>query len=178
VATLSWNADGGTTVGNAIGEGVDAASLVAASQTESVVLTVDCNVLLVAALELLDRSLDVLHATWDTHLLGGEVAVKTSSVPVTRDGLGVERDLGTELLSNAGEEESGNPEVITHLNAKARTDLELPLGGHDLGVSSRDDDAGVQASLVVSLDDITAEDLSSTNPTVVWALWAGVKFGL
>jgi hypothetical protein len=39
-------------------------------------------VLHVAALELLDGSLDVLHATFDTHLLGGEVAVEAGTVPV------------------------------------------------------------------------------------------------
>jgi hypothetical protein len=47
------------------------------------------------------------------------------------------------------------------------------LGGHDLSVGTRDGDAGVQASLVVSLDDVTAEDLAGTNTAVVWALWSG-----
>jgi len=40
--------------------------------------------------------------------------VETSSVPVTWDWLWVEGDLGAELLSNAVEEETGNPEVVTH----------------------------------------------------------------
>jgi len=44
--------------------------------------TIDGDVFLVAALELLDGSLDVLHAALDAHLLGGEVAVETSTVPV------------------------------------------------------------------------------------------------
>jgi hypothetical protein len=34
--------------------------------------------------------------------------------------------------------------VVAHLDTLARTDLELPLGGHDLGVDTRDLDAGVQ----------------------------------
>jgi hypothetical protein len=35
------------------------------------------------------------------------------------------------------------------LNAQARADLVLPLGGHDLGVGTGDLDACVQAGLVV-----------------------------
>jgi len=44
------------------------------------------------------------------------------------------------------------------------------LGGHNLGVGTRDEDAGVQASLVVGLYNVSAEDLASTNTTVVWTL--------
>lgn len=68
VATFSRDTNGATTVGNARCEGVDAASLVSASKTHGVVLSVDCDVLLVAALELLDGGFDVLHATGLAHL--------------------------------------------------------------------------------------------------------------
>ena len=85
-----------------------------ASKTKSVVLSVNCNVLLVAALKLLDSGLDVLHTTLLAHLLAGEVAVKTSSVPVTWDWLGVERDLGTEFFSDTVEEETSQPKLVTH----------------------------------------------------------------
>lgn len=46
--------------------------------------------LLVTALQLLNGSLNVLHAALFSHILGREVAVKTSTVPVTGHGLGVE----------------------------------------------------------------------------------------
>jgi hypothetical protein len=85
-----------------------------ASKAKGVVLSVDCDVLLVAALKLLDSSLNVLHASFLAHLFGRKVAVKTSSVPVTWDWLGVERDLRTELLGNAVEKETGKPKVVTH----------------------------------------------------------------
>jgi hypothetical protein len=49
-------------------------------------------------------------------------------------------------------------------------DLEFPLSGHDLGVGARDVDLGVQAGAVVSLDDVTAEDLAGTDTAVVGAL--------
>jgi hypothetical protein len=60
------------------------------------------------------------------------------------------------------------------LNTLARTNLELPLSGHNFGISTRDLHASVHASLVVSLDNVSAVDLASTNTTVVWALWTGV----
>jgi hypothetical protein len=60
------------------------------------------------------------------------------------------------------------------LNTLTRTDLELPLSWHDLGISTRDLYTSKQASLVVSLDNVSAVDLASTNTTVVWALWTGV----
>lgn len=123
-----------------------------------------------AALQLLDGRLDVLHATLLAHLLGGEVGVQTGTVPVTGHGLGCHRDAGTKDLGDAVEQETGHPELVTHLDALARTDLELPLGGHDLGVGTRDVDTSVQACLVVRLHDVTLDNLASANTAVVRAL--------
>ena len=85
-----------------------------ASKTKSVVFSVNGDVLLVAALKLLNGGLDVLHSSGLAHLLAGEVAVKTSSIPVTWNWLGVEGDLGTEFFGNAVEEETSEPEMVTH----------------------------------------------------------------
>ncbi len=49
----------------------------------------------------------------------------------------------------------------------------LPLSGHDFGISTRDVDLGVQAGLVVGLDNVSAEDFAGTYTTVVWALGSG-----
>lgn len=59
------------------------------------------------------------------------------------------------------------------LNALARADLVLPLSGHDLGVGAGDVDAGVQAGLVVGVDDVAAEDLAGADTAVVGALGPG-----
>ena len=48
--------------------------------------------------------------------------------------------------------------------------MELPLRGHDFRIDTRDLDTGVQASLVVGFNDITAEDLAGTDTAVVWSL--------
>lgn len=165
-----WDTDRGAAVSDAVGEGVDRASLVTAGKALLVTLAVHGNMLGVAALELLDGGLDMLHTALLTHLLGGEVAVKTGTVPVAGNGLGVERDLGTELLGHTVEEEAREPEVVTHLDTLARADLVLPLSGHHLGVGARDLDAGIQAALVVSFDDVTHDNLASTDTAVVGAL--------
>lgn len=57
--------------------------------------------LLVATLQLLDSSLNVLHATLLAHLLSREVGVETGTVPVTGDGLRSQRDASTEDLGGA-----------------------------------------------------------------------------
>lgn len=48
---------------------------------------------------------------------------------------------------------------LPHLNALTWANLELPLGGHDLGVGSRDLDTGVKAAPVVRLHDVTLDNL-------------------
>jgi hypothetical protein len=59
---------------------------------------------------------------------------------------------------------------ILTLDACAWADLEFPLSRHDLGVGTRDLDTGIQASLVVSLNNISAEDFAGADTAVVWAL--------
>lgn len=56
------------------------------------------------------------------------------------------------------------------VNSLARTNLELPLSRHDLGIGTGDSDSGVQAGLVVSFDQVSAEDLAGSVTAVVWAL--------
>lgn len=96
--------------------------------------------------------------------------METSTVPVARDGLGLDGDLGTEFLGDAVKEEAGHPQLITHLDSLAGADLEFPLGGHNLGVGAGDLNAGVQACLIMGVNDVTAHNPASTDTTVVRAL--------
>lgn len=113
-SALSWNSDTGATVGNAPAETLDATGLVTTGQPLLVALSVHGNVLLVALLELLHGGFDVFHSTLLAHFLGGDVGVKTGTVPVTRDRLRVERDFGTKFLGNAGKEETSHPQVVAN----------------------------------------------------------------
>lgn len=132
---------------------------------------------MVVRLEVLKSSLDVGHAALSTHLLGGEVGVHAGTVPGTLHGLGVDGDLDTKVLSNTGKEEASHPKLVTHLNAVTGTNLVLPLGGHDFGVGARDLDASEEAGLVVSLDDVTHDNLASTDTAVVRTLGSGETTG-
>ena len=121
MAALARDADRAATVGDAIGELVDAAGLVPAGEAHGVVLAIHSDVLLVACLELLDCRLDVLHAARLAHCQAGEVTVKASSIPVAGDWLGVEGDLGAELLGDAVQEEACAPEVVAHCNCQKKS---------------------------------------------------------
>jgi len=157
---VTGNTDRGTTIGNTGAEAADVTSLMATSETHVVVISVHGDVFVVLLGEFLDRSFNDLHATLHTHASGTVVGVASSTVPVTGQRLGVEGNLDTPLLGKTDEEVTGHPEVITHLDTLAGTNLELPLGRHDLGVDTTDLDARVQADAVVSLNQITCEDLS------------------
>lgn len=114
LSALAGDTDGATTVGNTVRELIDVTGLVATGETLLVALTVDGDVLNVAGLELLHGGLNNLHTTVGTSGVGGNVGVKTGTVPLTLDGLGLEGDTDTELLSDTVEKETGHPEVITH----------------------------------------------------------------
>jgi hypothetical protein len=47
------------------------------------------------------------------------------------------------------------------------------LCGHDLGVGAGDLDAGVQAGLVVGVDNVALDDLAGADTAVVWPLGGG-----
>lgn len=74
------------------------------------------------------------------------------------------------IICDIRKQEAGKPEMVTHLDALAGSDLELPLCGHDLGVGAGDVDTGIQASLVVGLNDVALDDLAGADTAVVRAL--------
>jgi len=170
----SGNPDGSTTIRNTSRELTDALSLVFSGQPHLVVFTVNLDVLQVPLGKLLDVLVNGLDTTLLPGLLGGVVGVTTGTVPVTlSEGLGVERRSDTPLLTDPQQQEPSHPQVITHGDSQTRSDLELPLSGHDLGVDSGDLDSSVQTSTVVGLDEVTSKDLSGSDTTVVRTLRSG-----
>lgn len=74
-------------------------------------------------------SKNLLETSVFPHALGAEVGVTASTVPVPRDGFGIEGHNDTKVFAHPVEDEACNPEVISHLNAFAWSHLELPLQG-------------------------------------------------
>lgn len=113
-ADMTRNTDGSATVSNARREGANVTGLVTPRETEVVVLAVDRNMLIVPLRKFRNRLLDELHASRLAHRLRRVVGVAAGTVPIAREGLGVEGNLDTPLLRNADEEVTSHPEVVTH----------------------------------------------------------------
>jgi len=182
---MSRDTDGSTTVSDTRAESCNVASFMTTSETEIVVLSVDGDVLVVPLAQLLYGVLDIFHASRFPHSLRAVVGVAASAIPVALKGFRVEGNLDAPLLRNSDEEVASHPEVVTHGDALTWTDLELPLGGHNLSVDTTDVDAGVEASSVVGLNEITSEDLSCASTAIVGslgsreaALWPTVGLGI
>jgi hypothetical protein len=95
------------------------------------------------------------------------------TVPVTLKRLGVEGNGDTKVLSNTVKKVAREGQLVAHRDTRAGTNLVLPLRGHDLSVNTRDLNASVETSLVVSLDNVTAVNLTVTDTAVVRALGRG-----
>ncbi len=85
-----------------------------AGHPQSIILSIHLDVLLVTLLELLDGGFDMLHATGLAHFDRRNIGVKTGTVPVAGDGLGMEGDLGAKLFRDAVEQKPRKPELVTH----------------------------------------------------------------
>ena len=135
--------DGCTTVRNTRAKVTNVTSLVTPSETEFVVFPINGDMFQMTLCELCDRLIDVLHSSGLTHSECAEIGVTTSPIPITLERFGVERDLDTPLFGDANQEVTCDPEMITHGDAFTGTDLELPLGGHDLCIDTADVHASV-----------------------------------
>ena len=76
-------------------------------------------------------------------------------------GLRIKADHHPEVLRYPDEQVPGQPEVVTHVDAQGGPHLELPLGGHHLGVGAADSDPGVETGAVVSLHNVTPVNLNN-----------------
>jgi hypothetical protein len=74
----------------------------------------------------------------------------------------VEGDFRTPLLCDTDKEVASHPEFISHGDAFAWADLELPLRRHDFCVDTADPESGIEACTIVRLDQVTGYYLAST----------------
>ena len=161
-------------VSEAVGELVHAGGLVVAGETLFVIVPVHQEMELMLSCQLVANFVNVLHAFCAfAHSLRRVIRVTARAVPVGKQ-LGGKGHVNVVVLSDSAEQVASHPEMISHLQAQARTDLEFPLAGHDLAVRATDLDAGVEASLVVHVCDNAAEAVSSSDRAVVGSLRAWV----
>lgn len=168
------NTERGSSISNTVGEFLAAGGLMNTSQSLLVVVTVDRDMQLVLFTEGAHHVLDVLHTLGTgSHSLGGVVGVAAGAIPLGEK-LGSERHDYIVVLSNTLDEVTRDPQVVTDIDTSAGSDLILKLTGHDFDVGSRNVDASIEASLVVSVSDSTSKADVGTNGAVVGTLSAGV----
>ena len=119
---------------------------------------------------------NVFHTAGFPHCFRTVVAMAASTIPITCEGFGMERNFDTPLLGDADEKVTSHPEMVTHGNAFTRTYLEFPLCWHYLSINATDVDASVKTSTIVSFDKITGENLPGTYLGVKPELIIGDKF--
>lgn len=93
------------------------------------------------------------------------------TVPISlNDGLGVERAVDLEFLTDALENVAGHLELITSINTNAGSYLIFLLTGHNLAVGTRDVNTGVEAGPVVCIGYRTSKGILGTGGAVVRSL--------
>lgn len=78
-------------------------------------------------------SVDLPESSLVPHLLGADVGVAAGAVPVALHGFGVQCGHNPKVFTDAVQQKTGDPQMVAHLDAFARTDLELPLKKHEHG---------------------------------------------
>ena len=171
------DADRGAPVRGAVAELGEVGGLVGAGQAALDAHAVDGDVLVDLLPDGLAPGDDGVPAAVLAHGLGGEVGVGAGAVPVTQDGLGLERGVDPEVLGDAEEQPPGHPQVVGDVERREHAHLELPLAHHHLGVGALDADAGVDAGRRVQFDDLAAGHLVAAHAAVVGALGCRVADG-
>mmetsp|Transcript_3145 Transcript_3145/g.7102 ORF Transcript_3145/g.7102 Transcript_3145/m.7102 type:complete len:295 (+) Transcript_3145:414-1298(+) len=125
--------------------------------------------------QLLDAGDDGIPATARSwlrlaHALRAEVGVASSTIPVTRNWLRIERAEHTSRLARALEQVAADNELVTGADANGRSHLVLPLSGHHLAVDAADVHTGKETRLVVSIADVASEHAIVANGAVVRSL--------
>ena len=105
--------------------------------------------------ELLDGSFDVSHAALFPHRLGGEVAVGSSSIPVSIDGLGVKGDHDTEVfcdplkdIPEGDDFDEGFPDALTSKSTYLAIHRSSPMVIPSQGPTWNSHWAGITSALV------------------------------
>mmetsp|Transcript_227 Transcript_227/g.1781 ORF Transcript_227/g.1781 Transcript_227/m.1781 type:complete len:387 (-) Transcript_227:27-1187(-) len=123
---------------------------------------------------LLPELLTVLLDNIPTSSLAGscsaEVGVATSAVPITWDGLRIERSDNIVELCDAKHEISAHPQMVTHFDAQAWSNLVFPLSRHNFCIDAANFHASIEASLVVGLDDVAPNRNACSSAAVIRSL--------
>ena len=94
----------------------------------------------------------------------------STSIPVSFNWLGMIRYGDSFVFSDARQQVSSHPQIVTNLDAGRRTNLKLPLASKYLSVGSCNSNACIQTCLVMLLHDGATECIMNPTRTVVLPL--------
>jgi len=136
VGRRCWDAEGGGSVANTVGEFVDCLSIEGSSQSVLVIVAVHGDVIGVLSCELFHHLVDVFHATVAfAHSLRREVCVATRAAPALEE-LGGEGNGHVEVLSDAQKDVARDPVMISNGDSLDGTNLVLPLSGEGFSIGA------------------------------------------
>ncbi|KAF1760484.1 hypothetical protein GCK72_008733 [Caenorhabditis remanei] len=180
VSDLTWDPNRASPIGDSPRELVSLAGLVTPCQSTQVVLStvwiVHLHCLQMRLLQPFHRFEDCGETIRFAHFRRGEVCVTSGAIPITHCDfwLGIERDTNSEHLSDTVENVSGDPELISHIDSFAGSNLVFPLSWSYFRVCTEDVNTGMKACAVVSLDDFASESTVGANTAVILSLWCWV----
>jgi hypothetical protein len=165
------DADGRSTISQAIAEFIYRLGLVETSETKMIVWTVNSNVFVFILVESRHQFLEVIFAANLTEVLCGEVCVHSRAIPIEvfTEWFAMEVHVYTELFTEANEKVTSDPDFISGALGAFSENLEFPLTLGNLGIDAFVVDAGVEAEIKVLLDDVA--DGAEADTSVVRALW-------
>ena len=82
-----------------------------------------------------------------------------------------------EVLAHADHDVTGDPDLITRVNARGGADLILPLAGHNLTVDARDVETSINTGLQMGVSDLATIRAIGTGGTIIGSLGAGETVG-
>ena len=123
----------------------------------------------VALSEPVEEFLDVLLTAYVAQVRVGEVGMHPTTVPVTREGLGMELDLHAMALGGPEQQIARHDQVVSGSQPMTEA-LVLPLTEHDLGVHAGDSKPRVQALFQMLFDDVAPRHVLVADRAVVGTL--------
>mmetsp|Transcript_97274 Transcript_97274/g.178261 ORF Transcript_97274/g.178261 Transcript_97274/m.178261 type:complete len:256 (-) Transcript_97274:553-1320(-) len=169
---IAGNTNRRTAVRNTVLELENAACLVLASKTLVVALAILCNVLRSHLAEGIADLDDVFVATGRPHVVGGEVGVAPSTVPITLlHWFRAEGAHNTVTFCHSQHDVAGHDHMVANLSSSARANLILPLPRHHLCIDAGNLDTRFQALREMLFCNWTTNRDSSSCTCVVRALW-------
>jgi hypothetical protein len=170
------DADGRSTISQAIAEFIYRLGLVETSETKMIVWTVNSHVFVFVLIESRHQFLEVIFAANLTEVLCGEVRVHSRAIPIEvfSEWFAMEVYIYTKLFTEANEKVTSDPDFIGGTLGAFSENLEFPLTFGHFGIDAFVVDAGVEAEIKVLLDDFTSDvaDGAEADTSVVRALWS------